>query len=109
MEQIECSETSANINQTPGKHPKDSTTGILHNCLVSLLRRTGKFYSVVSLLVMSHRWILVHTIAEGSEESYCMMACSVSVNYTVKLHRTLALWVVCLKVHAAEHVELCLV
>jgi hypothetical protein len=24
MEQIECSETSANKNQTPGKHPKDS-------------------------------------------------------------------------------------
>jgi hypothetical protein len=25
MEQIDCSGTSANINQTPGKHPKDST------------------------------------------------------------------------------------
>jgi hypothetical protein len=25
MEQIDCSETSANINQTPGKHPKVST------------------------------------------------------------------------------------
>jgi hypothetical protein len=25
MEQIECSETSANINQMPGKHPKVST------------------------------------------------------------------------------------
>jgi hypothetical protein len=24
MEQIECSETSANINQTPGKHPKEN-------------------------------------------------------------------------------------
>ena len=34
---------------------------------------------------------------------------SVSVNYAVKLHRTLALWVVCLEVHAAEHEEFCLV
>jgi hypothetical protein len=25
MEQIECSETSTNINQTPGKHPKENT------------------------------------------------------------------------------------
>jgi hypothetical protein len=32
MEQIECFETSANINQTPGKHPKDSTLNDL--CLV---------------------------------------------------------------------------
>jgi len=31
------------------------------------------------------------------------MESRVSVNYTVKLHRTLALWVVYLKVHAAEH------
>lgn len=38
-----------------------------------------------------------------------LMESSVSVNYTVKLHRTLAWWVVCLKVHAAEHEELCLV
>jgi hypothetical protein len=30
MEQIECSETSANINQAPGKHPKDSTLNIKH-------------------------------------------------------------------------------
>jgi hypothetical protein len=30
MEQIEYSETSANINQTPGKHPKDSTLNIKH-------------------------------------------------------------------------------
>jgi hypothetical protein len=25
MEHIECSETSANIKQTPGKHPKENT------------------------------------------------------------------------------------
>jgi hypothetical protein len=25
MKQIECSETSANINQTPGKQPKENT------------------------------------------------------------------------------------
>jgi hypothetical protein len=30
MEQIECSETSANINQTLGKHPKDSTLNTEH-------------------------------------------------------------------------------
>jgi hypothetical protein len=30
MEQIECSETSANINQTPGKHLKDSTLNVKH-------------------------------------------------------------------------------
>jgi hypothetical protein len=30
MEQIECSETSANINQTPGKHPKVSTLDTEH-------------------------------------------------------------------------------
>jgi hypothetical protein len=30
MEQIECSEMSANINQMPGKHPKDSTLNIKH-------------------------------------------------------------------------------
>jgi hypothetical protein len=31
MEQIECSETSANINQTLGKHPKDSTLNTKHD------------------------------------------------------------------------------
>jgi hypothetical protein len=33
LEQIECSETSANINQTPGKHPKENTlnTWMLHS------------------------------------------------------------------------------
>jgi hypothetical protein len=33
MEQIESSETSANKNQKPGKHPKDSTlnTPIIHS------------------------------------------------------------------------------
>jgi hypothetical protein len=30
MEQIECSETSANINQTPGKHPNVSTLNTDH-------------------------------------------------------------------------------
>jgi hypothetical protein len=30
IEQIESSETSANKNQTPGKHPKDSTLNIKH-------------------------------------------------------------------------------
>jgi hypothetical protein len=30
MEQIECSETSDNINQTPGKHPKVSTLDTEH-------------------------------------------------------------------------------
>jgi hypothetical protein len=30
MEQIGCSETSANINQTPGKHPKENTLDFLH-------------------------------------------------------------------------------
>jgi hypothetical protein len=30
MEQIECSETSANINQTPGKHPEVSTLDTEH-------------------------------------------------------------------------------
>jgi hypothetical protein len=29
MEQIESSETSANINQTPGKHPKENTLNFL--------------------------------------------------------------------------------
>jgi hypothetical protein len=29
-EQIECSETSANINQTPEKHPKENTPNIEH-------------------------------------------------------------------------------
>jgi hypothetical protein len=32
MEQIDCSETSANINQTSGKHPKDSTLNGKHVC-----------------------------------------------------------------------------
>jgi hypothetical protein len=30
MEQIECSETLANINQTPGKHPKENTLNTEH-------------------------------------------------------------------------------
>jgi hypothetical protein len=30
MEQIECSEKSANINQTSGKHPKDNTLNTKH-------------------------------------------------------------------------------
>jgi hypothetical protein len=30
MEQIERSETSANINQTSGKHPKENTLNIEH-------------------------------------------------------------------------------
>jgi hypothetical protein len=32
MEQVECSETSANINQTPtpGKHPKENTLNSEH-------------------------------------------------------------------------------
>jgi hypothetical protein len=30
MEHIECSETSANINQTPEKHPKVSTLDTEH-------------------------------------------------------------------------------
>ena len=30
MEQIECSETSAYINQTPGNYPKENTLYICH-------------------------------------------------------------------------------
>jgi hypothetical protein len=31
MEQTECSETSVNINQTPGKHPKENTLNTEHD------------------------------------------------------------------------------
>jgi hypothetical protein len=32
MEQIECSQTLANINQTPGKHPKENTLKTYFAC-----------------------------------------------------------------------------
>ena len=38
MEQIECSETSAYINQTPGNHPKENKQHSEHGG--SLIKRT---------------------------------------------------------------------
>jgi hypothetical protein len=43
MEQIECSETSVSINQTPGKHPKVSTLELL-GCLMIL---NVEYYQII--------------------------------------------------------------
>jgi hypothetical protein len=68
MEQIECSETSANINQTPGKHPKDSTLNIKHG--ESLKSRT--YYDVLfhthfmlsqSLYIFILRFYCIQTVS----------------------------------------------
>jgi len=39
MEQIECSETSAYINQTPGNHPKENTQQSYNNLTAFRLHR----------------------------------------------------------------------
>jgi hypothetical protein len=54
MEQIECSETLANINQTPGKHPKDSTLNIKHGESLKSRKIMKSMHSVT---------ILVHSLA----------------------------------------------
>jgi hypothetical protein len=48
MEQIECSETSANINHTPGKHPKVGTLDTEHGESLKI-----KNISTSSLILLS--------------------------------------------------------
>jgi len=66
MEQIECSETSAYINQTPGNYPKENTLYSEHG--ESLKSRINFPYSRYSEVNFCKRvlWQLIRTIVPSS-------------------------------------------
>jgi hypothetical protein len=66
MEQIECSETSAIINQTPGKSPKRRHT-IMLGCFLSLRIQITCGYSLSTVLVQDKTLALEET-GDGKTE-----------------------------------------
>jgi hypothetical protein len=59
MEEIDCSETSANINQAPGKHPKENTLNTEHGeslKSITFILATFPSISLVSDLILSQFW-----------------------------------------------------
>ena len=61
MEQIECSETSAYINQTPGNYPKENTLDSEHG--ESLKSRISHIVTVFETEVFAYTCKLQETLA----------------------------------------------
>jgi hypothetical protein len=87
MERIESSETSANKNQTPGKHPKDSTLNIKDGESIKSRKQTGCFNVVSQLSGVAQKFGEWHQKTNKTEDTNTLILLAFKI--IAILHNTL--------------------